>query len=51
MKTAFLLQSSVSASAERSNSRKRSRLGEHLLMAGCAAAAFVFVTLFVFGVL
>jgi hypothetical protein len=49
MKTAFSLHSVGSADVGRS--RMRGRHGERLLMAVCAAAAFLFVGLFVLGVL
>jgi hypothetical protein len=49
MKTAFLLHSVGSAGVGRS--RMRGRLGERLLMAVCALAAFLFVGLFVLGIL
>lgn len=48
--TAFLLKSTVSANTHRAVIGKRSHHGERLLMAGCAAAAFLFVGLFVLGV-
>ena len=48
--TAFLLKSTVSASVHRAAIGKRSHLREKLLMGGCAAAAFLFVGLFVVGV-
>lgn len=48
--TAFLLKSTVSASVHRAAIGKRSHLREKLLMGACAAAAFLFVGLFVVGV-
>lgn len=50
MITVFSLKSSVSAPVHRSVIRKRPQLGEGLVMRSCAAAAFVFVGLFVLGV-
>lgn len=50
MTTAFLLKSSVSASVHRTVIRRRSHQGEGLLMKGCAAAAFLFIGLFVLGI-
>ena len=48
--TAFLLKSAVSANTYRALIGRRSRNGEMLLMCGCAAAAFLFVSLFVLGI-
>lgn len=49
--TAFLLKSAVSANTYRAViGGRRSRSGETLLMGGCAAAAFLFVGLFIVGI-
>ena len=48
--TAILLKSAVSANTYRAVIGKRSRHGEKLLMGGCAAAAFLFIGLFVIGI-